>query len=99
MHYTDQKKHFVFLLLQCAKNLTNSDRLITEHSKKNLKNNALLRCRRFAEQKLCMLLPARRYAGAVFVVNCYRVSVLPSVTSLSCTKTAKRRITQTTQYK
>jgi len=43
------------------------------------------------------LLPARRHAGTVFaVVAC--LSVCLSVTSRSCTKMAKHRITQTTPY-
>ena len=43
--------------------------------------------------KSCQVFTARRYASAV-----YAVVVCPSVTRRYCTKTAKRKITQTKPY-
>ena len=48
--------------------------------------------------KKSQFLSARRYARAVFDVIVCLSSVRPSVTSRSSTKTAKRRITQTTPH-
>jgi len=47
------------------------------------------------QRHLRNLLPARSYARAVYAVAMC-LSVRPSVTSRHCTKTAKRRMTQTT---
>ena len=56
---------------------------------------------RFVGKSLIMyghFFTARRYASAVYAITGVRLSVRQSVTSRSSTKTAKRRITQTTPH-